>query len=284
MTVAEVEMEDLGSLAEPEGKKRAGWRSVVQVWAVRILFLAVVVGAWQLASVERWVNPTFAGTPTLIGRAFGDAVRSSSIRNDLVITLEETLIGWIVGAAAGFVVGFLFARYQVISKALNPIMTAINSVPRIALAPLFIVWFGLGQLSKIALSVSLVFFIVLSNTLVGLTSTDRDLLLLASSLGATERQRIRHFVLPAAIPVIGAAIELGLIFSFLGVVSGEIIGAKAGLGVLLNYDASVFQMNQFFAALIILAIVTTILTSLVHALQRRLLRWHYIELRGFRSA
>jgi NitT/TauT family transport system permease protein len=134
--------------------------------------------------------------------------------------------------------------------------------------------------SKVALSVSLVVFIVLLNAVVALTEHDRDIAFLAKSLGATGRQRLVYFVLPAAIPVLVTGLQLGLVYSFLGVIAGELVGGSHGLGVQLAYQANIFATNKFFAILLLLAIVTSIVSACMTFVERRLFRWHYIEMRG----
>lgn len=247
---------------------------------VRLIFLGTIIGLWQLCAANRWVNPLYTGMPSGIVKATVKQVQLASFWHAMWITLQETLIGWVIGSIAGFVAAFIFTRFVLLRESLVPMMTSLNSLPRVALAPLFIIWFGLGEPSKIALSVSLVFFIMLSNCLAGLTSLDRDLLLLARSLRTPERKRIYHFVLPSAIPMIGAALELGLVFSVLGVVAGEFIGAKGGIGVLMNLQASEFEVNPFFASLIVLAFITTLLSVTVRRTQNRIAHWSVVEMRG----
>lgn len=255
-------------------------RAAGKVWLIRLTLLVVVLGSWQLLAVTGVMDPTFVGEPSKIAVAFVRLFPTSVVTRDLPTTLSETVVGFLIGAVAGISAGFLLSRFKVVNQAVQPLLSAANSLPRVALAPLFIIWFGLGQPSKIALSVSLVFFILLSNTMAGLTSADRDLLLLARSLGATESQRLRRFVLPAAVPTLVAGLELGLVYSFLGAVTGEIIGGSHGLGVVLSYTANTFDTNKFFAVLLLLAIVTTVITAGLRLLGRRILRWHEIEMRG----
>lgn len=260
--------------------RRGNFRAAGKVWLIRLALLAVVLGSWQIVTITKVLDPTFVGEPSKIAVAFGKLFFTRVVTRDLPTTLNETIVGFIIGAVSGITVGFMLSRFQVVNQAVQPLLSAANSLPRVALAPLFIIWFGLGQPSKIALSVSLVFFILLANTMAGLTSADRDLLLLARSLGASEYQRLRLFVLPAAVPTLVAGLELGLVYSFLGAVTGEIIGGSHGLGVVLAYTANTFDTNKFFAVLLLLAIVTTVMTAALRLLGRRILRWHEIEMSG----
>jgi NitT/TauT family transport system permease protein len=254
----------------------------VDVWIIRLAFVAVVLSVWELAAAQSWLNPIFAGRPSVIAQRLVVILSTAGEPNglwvDVLTTAYEAAAGFIIGTVVGFSIGFAFALYGRLRRALEPLTTVMNSLPRIAFAPLFIIWFGIGPNSKIALVVSLVIFIVLLNTLAGLTQTDRDFLLLARSLGADGRQRLMKFVLPAAVPTLAAALQLALVYSFLGAVGGEIFVGARGLGVLLATYANRFQTNDFFATLIILASLTTLASWLINRGVRRLLWWHYIEM------
>ena len=148
-------------------------------------------------------------------------------------------------------------------------MVAANSLPRVALAPLFVLWFGLGIAGKVALVVSLVFFVMLTTTLAGLTQPNRDHEYLARSLGASRRQHILYFVVPAAVPTIVAGLELSLTYSFLGAVAGEIVGGSNGIGVRLTVYANSFEIDKFLALLLLLVIVSTATVQIMRHFRRQ---------------
>lgn len=249
------------------------------IWAIRIGLLVILLGTWQLTATEKWINPLFTSSPTEIWTALRQTA-FATITQQLPTTLFEMAVGLSLGAVVGFLAGVVLSRLDVLNTALRPLYVAANSLPRIALAPLFIIWFGLGVTSKIALSFTLVVFIVMINTLAGLTQVDRDFALLAKSMGITGFRRLKIFLLPAAVPMLAAAMELGIVYSFLGVITGELVGGSKGLGVQLAEEATAFRTADFFASLLILAIITTIFTQLMHLVARRMLKWHYIEMRG----
>lgn len=266
-------------VAAAKSERAARRRRLGVVWAIRIVVCGVVLGAWQLVADLRVLNPAFVGSPSgIVAAIFSLPAKTFSV--DLVTTLSETMIAFVIGSAAGMVFGALLARSSSLDRALRPIFGALNSTPRIAFAPLFILWFGLGQPSKIALGVSLVFFVVAANTRAALTALDRDIVLLARALGASEFDRLVRFVLPGAIPTLMAGLELGLAYSFLGTVAGEIMGGMNGLGVALSYDANTFRTDDFFAILVILGIMTVVLLAAVRFVGRRASRWHSVEMRG----
>ena len=258
---------------------RAG--SQISIWLLRLAAIALVLGAWEFSARRGLVNPTFSGRPSRIGHELWLMFQHPyAFWVDLRTTVYETLVGFFVGSAAGLVTGFVFVRFGVLRKAFEPIMTSLNSMPRLALAPIFVVWFGIGANSKIALIISLIFFIVLLNTIAGLTQgQDRDFLLLSKSLGASDSQRLLKFALPASVPTLAAGLQLALVYSFLGAVGGELITGFHGVGVRLMRDANLFKPDEFFAVLFVLMCVTTAASGLMRSLERVLLRWHYIEMK-----
>ena len=275
--------ESLPTLTSSDTKTPAWLQSrVAVIWMIRIGIIAIVVGAWQITALF-WVSPAFIGKPSAIAVEFWKLFGTPVVNVDLPTTLVETFLGFVIGSALGLFGGAALVRLDVVYTALQPLIAALNSLPRVALAPIFIIWFGIGMASKVALSVSLVVFIVLLSTVAALTESDRDIALLAKSLGASERQRLIKFVLPGAVPVLVSGLQLGLVYSFLGAVTGELIGGSHGLGVQLAYMANTFATNKFFAILLLLAIVTSLISALMTLVERRLLRWHYIEMRGMRG-
>lgn len=254
-------------------------RRLAIIWAIRIGVAALALGLWQASAAARWINPLFTSSPSAIWSALV-ANGQTIILNQLPTTLIEMALGLFSGCLVGFPLGVLLSRVEILNAAFRPLYVALNSLPRIALAPLFIIWFGLGISSKVALSFTLVVFIIMINTIAGLVEVDRDSAMLAKSMGVGEWRRLWVFQLPAAVPVLAAAVELGIVYSFLGVITGELVGGSRGLGVLLAEEATAFQTSEFFATLLILAAVTAALTQLMHVATKRLLRWHRIEMRG----
>jgi NitT/TauT family transport system permease protein len=244
------------------------------LWAGRVVFLAIVLGVWQAVAWAGWINPIFIGDPIGIVRfLFNGFFVDHTLIVHLVWTVASTLAAFILGTVAGIAVGLLFVMYPTAERFLDPIMNGLNALPRIALAPLFLLWFGLGVSSKIALGFSLTFFIVLASTTAGARAVSQDHIVLARTLGASASQMFREITLPGAVPTIFTGLRLGLIYALLGVVGGEIIAAQFGLGQLLAYLAGTFQINGVFAVLFILAVLGTLLTSAMTRLELKLLAW-----------
>jgi NitT/TauT family transport system permease protein len=253
-------------------RRRMKWsRSWINVG--RALLFVVFIGGWQLAAKSGLVDPYFVSTPSAVARFLGDYSTSGKLWGNLSVTLRETLLGFVIGGAGGILVGLVLARFPVLDALLDPFLTVINSLPRVALAPLFLLWFGLGTVSKVILAISLVFFILVINTRVGVRNVDPDLVTVGKLLGAREHQLFRSVILPAALPSILAGLRLGVIYSLLGTVVGEMIAAEAGIGQQLTYFSGTFQTAGVIAMLLILACIAALLDALTVFAESRLLRW-----------
>jgi NitT/TauT family transport system permease protein len=251
--------------------------SRVTTWAIRGAIVVAIVALWQASTSFHLMNPVFIGTPGGTAREFVLQFGTQIVTTDLGYTLFETLVGFVLGTLSGLVVGALLAQNELLQRAASPLLTAANSLPRVTLAPLFIIWFGLGSTAKVALVVSVVFFIMALNTVAGLTMPDPDRELLARTLGASRWQRLCHFVIPGAVPTLMAGLELSLVYSFLSAVVGEFVGGSHGLGVRLQEFANTFEVNKFFAIIILLAIITMFMAELLQLIGRRATAWYGSE-------
>lgn len=264
------------TIGSPKRAKKPGktsaFRRRLLVHGGQVLVLAVVVGTWELSVATGLIDPIFSGRPWQVAREFVKQITTGTTYHALGITLEETLLGWVIASAAGIVTGLILSQSSLLRDIFNPFVTALNSLPRIALAPLFILWFGLGIVSKVALSVSLVYFVLLLATLGAVANVDEELLRLARILGFSKIDIYRKVILPWSVSGIFGGLQLGLVTSFLGAVTGEILGAQAGMGVLLTGYANLFQTNNVMASLLILAIVASALAAAMRLLEKRLVR------------
>jgi NitT/TauT family transport system permease protein len=246
----------------------------VPMWLGRIIALLAFGAVWELTARLGLINPLFIGNPSgIIAFFFKGLFVTQELVVHLLWTLAGTIAAFILGSVTGILVGLLFVAYPKVEQFIDPIFAGLNALPRIALAPLFLLWFGLGISSKIALGFSLTFFIVLSSTIAGARSVNSDHLMLADTLGASSTQIFRRITLPSAVPTVFSGLRLGLIYALLGVIAGEIIAAQHGLGQSLTFLAGTFQINGVFAVLLLLAIVGMSLTWIMTAVEARLLRW-----------
>lgn len=247
---------------------------IVAMNLARLLFLAVFFSVWEYLSRNRIINPLFIGIPTEIAKFLwvGLFIEFTLVR-DLLWTLVGTFLAFSIGSVLGIATGLLFITWPWVERFSDPFFSALNALPRIALAPLFLLWFGLGIWSKVALGASLTYFIVLSSAVAGIRSTNADHLTLSRTLGASKGQIFARVTLPSAVPTIFSGLRLGLIYALLGVIAGEIIAAQHGLGQLLSFLAGSFQISGVFAVLFVLAILGTSLIAGMNMVEKRLLRW-----------
>lgn len=239
----------------------------------RLALAVVILLAWHLAVEQGWADPAFVSSPGAIWDFLEDFVGSGEVWRHLWVTLQSTLLGFAIGGVAGILAGLVLARFARLNELLDPFLTILNSLPRVALAPLFLLWFGLGPSSKVALSVSLVFFILLVNTRSGVKNVDPDIVTVSRLLGGGGRRMFQKVILPAAVPSIAAGLHLAVIYSLLGVVVGEMIAAEAGLGQRIAFYSGQFNTAGVLGVLAVLALIAAAMNAATALIERRLLRW-----------
>jgi NitT/TauT family transport system permease protein len=264
-------------------KRRITGRRIAVV-ALQLAILVVVLGSWQLSAKFGWGNPLFTSAPAKIAAALWNGLTQGATLSNLGITMYETLIGFVASVVIGTVFGVLFFAVPFLQEVFRPYIAALNSLPRLALTPLFILWFGIGSGGRIALIITITAFIVLVNTLAGLQNASRDHLLLARTVGAGQVQTFTKFMLPSAAPAIFAGLQLGLTFSFLGAVIAELISGGSGLGAEISSDQSNFDTAGMFADLFLIGVVAAVLAGLMRLAERYLMSWREVDLRGATSA
>lgn len=248
-------------------------RFVVGVWVTRLTIAVTLIAFWHIAVSSKWVDEFFVPAPRkVLDFIFTYALAGNLLHHGLV-TLAETILGFAAGALLGIAVGLFVGWSRFWNAVLAPYMTFFNALPRVALAPMFILWFGIGIESKILLAFSLVFFIVVIATEAGVRSVDDDLSMMARIMGATERQRFIKVIMPGALPSIFAGLRIGVIYALLGVVVGEMIASKQGLGQQIMEYSYGYQPAGVFGVLFYLALIALTLNALMSLLEKRLMRW-----------
>ena len=229
---------------------------------------------WEITMRKEWLPATFFGQPTGIANYLWQGFfGNKKLWLELGYTVTGTIISFLLGSSAALTLGLMFVMFPKVEKAMDPYLMVLNAMPRFALAPLFLLWFGLGIGSKIAVGTSLSFFIVLANTVAGIRGVNMDLVTLSRSLGATPKQVFFKVTLPGAVPVIFSGLRLALIFSMLGVVGAEIIAAEHGLGQTLAYLQATFDMNGVMGLLVLLSMLGMLVTRGMTRLEKTLLKW-----------
>ncbi|MFC6714239.1 ABC transporter permease [Branchiibius cervicis] len=251
-------------------------RHKAKVYVLRVLLLVAVLAFWQL-SVALWFDPFFYSQPSLIWNKlvvwFTEGTAQGSIWLQIGYTLVEAVIGFIIGSILGVVLGILLGRAKLLSEVLAPYIQALNAVPRIVLASLFIIWFGLGMGSKIATAVVLVFFPVFFNAFQGAREVDGNLVNNARILGASRWQILRSIVVPSATSWILASLHTAFGFALIGAIVGEYAGATHGIGLLISTAQGSFDAAGIYAGMLISTVLALGAELILGFFEGKLLRW-----------
>lgn len=215
----------------------------------------------------------FFGEPQIVLARVWDWFSSGSIYEHLGVTLLETMLAFAVGTILGLVIGLWLALAPMASAIFDPYIKAANSMPRVILAPIFAIWFGLGIWSKVALGVTLVFFIVFFNVYQGVREVSPVVLANVRMLGASQRQLLRHVYLPSATSWVFASLHNSVGLAFVGAVVGEYLGSARGVGYLILQAEGVFDINTVFAGILVLTGFALVLDAVVSVAEKRLLVW-----------
>ena len=252
-------------------------RRHIIVNVLRVLLLVVIVGGWELSAQLGWIDEFFFGRATLIAAQIWIWITQGTAQGPLweqiAVTLEETVLGFLIGVVLGVIFGVALGRNRLLADILGPYIQVANSIPRVVLGSIFVIWLGLGMQSKVALACVLVFFIVFYNAFQGVREVDRNLVANARILGASQRQLLPAVIIPSALSWILASLHTSFSFALVGAVVGEFLGSTKGLGLLIATAQGTFNANGVFAAMTILAVVALVAEGLVTTLENRLIRW-----------
>jgi NitT/TauT family transport system permease protein len=247
------------------------------------LVLVGVFAAWHVLTVPGILPPFYFDDPHKAPFFFGEPLKvftriwdwfvSGDIYRHLWVTLVETMLAFLIGTVSGIAIGIWLALAPTASAIFDPYIKALNAMPRVILAPIFFVWFGLGMASKVALGVTLVFFIVFFNVYQGVREVSPVVLANARMLGASERQLLRYVYLPSAMSWVFASLHNSVGLAFVGAVVGEYLGSAEGVGYLIHQAEGVFDINTVFAGILVLTAFALILDLIVSLAERRLMVW-----------
>jgi NitT/TauT family transport system permease protein len=239
---------------------------------IGMLVLWHVLTVYPIVGAPRQIQFFFSTPLDVLARVWKEFA-SGDIWYHLYITLLETLLAFAFGAAGGILFGFLFARRELLAAVFDPYIKAANALPRVVLAPIFALWFGLGIWSKVALGFTLVFFIVFFNVYQGVREVPQVVLANARMLGMNERQLLRHVYWPAALSWMFSSLHTSVGFALVGAVVGEYLGSSAGLGYKIQQAEGVFDVTGVFAGMLILAVFVIMIDAVVTLIENRLLAW-----------
>ncbi|ULT58726.1 ABC transporter permease [Neobacillus drentensis] len=254
-------------------RKMRKQKEFIKLSIIRLCIIIFTLSIWHFLS-GRVIDKFWVSSPTDVLQAIYKWTVSGELFYHLSITVQETILGFVFGALGGGIVGFLLGRWTYGAKIFEPFIMSLYSLPKIALAPLFILWFGIGIDMKIILAAVTVFFLVFINTYAGVRNVDKDMLENIRIMGASERQITFKVVLPSALTWIMVGLRTSIPYALIGAVVGEITASNRGVGYLIQYSAGQYDTGGTFAALIVLMLFSIALNFVVTGLiEKRFLRW-----------
>jgi NitT/TauT family transport system permease protein len=251
----------------PRAKRRSEWWLI----PVQVGILVTLLLLWQFSVSAQ--NLMFFSRPTLVAERLVELFVGGEIYRHIFVTMSEVLIGYTLGALFGLVLGFILGRSRILSKILQPFIIGLYSIPKIALAPLFIVWFGIGIESKIAVVLLATFFLVFFNTYSGLLNVNEELVQLARLMKASWAQTIWKVILPSSASQIFIGLKTAVPYAVIGAVIGEYIGADEGLGHFVLYSSQTFDAPSLFSGIVVLVALVFSANVILSVIERRVIGW-----------
>ena len=240
---------------------------------IRIVLIVVLLAIWELIASNNVKIAFYTSYPSEIFEDLVAFTASGDMTRHMLTTVREAYSGLLYGTIAGVTLGVLFSQFRILGKVFVPIVSVLQSIPQLTLAPLYILWFGLGFLSKVVLAGLMVFFNVFFSTYNAIKNIDQHLIESATLLGASKAQILWHIVIPTSMPWIMTGVKIGANVCVVGAIIGEYIGASSGLGWMVTYATSFFQIKRVMACIFVLMIIGLIVSFLLDLLENRLLRW-----------
>jgi NitT/TauT family transport system permease protein len=272
-----VKSQEQQQAAAVQSGKASHRRRTNAIWVGRAALAVAVVGGWQWFTEEGWVDKFFFGQPSEIWNSlvmlFREGTAFGTIWENLGVTMEEAVLGFLLGTFVGVVLGILLGSNKYLSAVVGPYIRIVNSIPRIVLGSIFIVAFGLGVFPKVLLAAVLVFFVVFFNAFQGVREVDQNLVANVRVLGASPVQVAIHVTIPSAMTWIIASLHTAFGFAIIGALVAEVLGAQQGIGLIISQAQGTFDPNTVFACMVIIAVITLAAEYLISLLEHTLLKW-----------
>jgi NitT/TauT family transport system permease protein len=258
-------------------RRRRGRRARL-VLATRAGVVLLILGLWQLLS-GRVIQPFLISNPIDVAKKLVDVLGTSAMEHDISVTGTEFVYGWAIGAACGAVLGWSLGTVKFLGEVFEPIINAVNGIPKVALAPMFLLWFGLGIGSKVVLASTIVFFVVFYNVFAGMRNVPQPLREVAKVMGASRMFVVRKVVIPSVAVPLFAALKAGVSLAMIGVIAGEYVSAQDGLGYYTMTATQNFDPAGLFAAIMIIVAMVVAGYAIIGFFERRALAWQKDEVR-----
>jgi NitT/TauT family transport system permease protein len=253
------------------------------VTAVRVFLIGGFLLLWEVAS-GRWLEPFLISSPMRIVTSLIEDFSSGDLLQHTWVTFQEIAIGFPLGVIAGVALGYGFGRSRLLAEIFEPIIVALNGIPRTAVAPLFIVWLGIGLWSKVGVVFLLTFFLNFFNTYTGMRQMDREYIDLARLMGVRGWKLTFRVIFPAISPYLFTGIRTSIPFAVIGAIVGEFIAATEGVGFFIRMSAGIFKTADVFVGIIVLMVMVIIMDKIAEAIEKRALRWQtqteHVQIQG----
>ncbi|WP_326835268.1 ABC transporter permease [Amycolatopsis rhabdoformis] len=254
--------------------------SALPGWVLSSCLALLLLGAWEAVVRVFSISPLLVPAPTAVAQALIAGLADGTLLAHTWVTLQEILLGFAVAVVAAMVLAFLVTQSRLVDKAFFPLVVTTQTIPKVAIAPLLLIWFGTGMTSKVVTTALLVFFPLLVNAILGLRATDPEQITMFRSFGATRWQIFRKLQVPTALPSIFAGFDLGVVFAVTGAVVAEFVGSTEGLGYVIQATNFTLDVATTFAVLVMLSVIGLVLHALVVGIGRRVVFWSAEERSG----
>jgi NitT/TauT family transport system permease protein len=265
------EREMVGKLAARRRRSLMSFIGRGRILAYQLLLVGAFLLLWEVAIRHEWIKVYLYGQPTGIWREFSKALLTGTLLRDTWVTTKETVLGFVIGGVLGSIAGLSLWLSPTVAAVLRPLMVALNGLPKIALAPLIIVWFGIGIESKIAVAAIITFIVAMITSFDGSKEIDHDYVRMLKAIGASRWQIFRMVIVPGSLPWIASAFRLNIGFAMIGAVVGEYISAEQGLGYYVYYSGTLYNLNAVWGGIIALMILALVLDAMVGWVERRMM-------------
>ena len=255
--------------AEQKQYLRALRTDKIRINIIRAALLVFLLALWEIAADLRWIDPFIMSQPSRIVETICSLYKSGDLMMHIGTSCYETVVGFVFGTLIGSVIAIILWWSDTCAKVLEPYLVILNALPKVALGPIFIVWVGAGTGAIIVMTLAISLIVTILEVLNGLLATDKDKIKLLVTMGASKRQILAKVVLPTNIPTIVNSLKISVGLSWVGVIMGEFLVSRSGLGYLIVYGAQVFQMDVVMSSVIILAIAATLMYQVVVIIQKK---------------
>ncbi|EEG76783.1 ABC transporter permease [Dethiobacter alkaliphilus] len=263
------------SFVSPEHKEYLRRQRIyrLQIFAVQILLLLGFIALWEVAATQRWIDPFITSQPSRVMRTLVSLHNEGNLYMHTGITVFETVVGFTLGTVIGTVIAVILWWSKFISAVLDPYLVVLNSLPKIALGPIIIVWAGQGMTAIIAMALLISVVVTILGVYSGFSQVDANKIKLLQSFGASRWQILKKVILPASVPTIISALKINVGLSWVGVIVGEFLVSRAGLGYLIVYGGQVFRLDLVMTGVIILSVAAAVMYQGVVLLEKFAMKW-----------